>query len=48
MSKNQTAKKMPGKTILRSSIKLKSILKNTSTYNNKYSIKEQKTLIIKK
>ena len=36
--------KIPGKTILLSSIKLKSLFKNPSIYSNKYSIKEQKLL----
>ena len=39
---------MSGKTILLSSIKLKSIFKNPLTYSNKYSVKEQRLLQIKK
>ena len=48
MSGKQTVTKMSGKTILLSSIKLKSIFKNPLTYSNKYSVKEQRLLQIKK
>ena len=43
-SDKKTVTKMPGKTILLSSIKLKSLFKNPSIYSNKYSIKEQRLL----
>ena len=43
-SDKKTVTKMPGKTILLSSIKLKSLFKNPLIYSNKYSIKEQRLL----
>ena len=47
VSDKQTVTKMPGKTNLLSSIKLKSIFKNPLTYNKKYSIKEEIPLQLK-
>ena len=47
MTDKQTVTKMPGKTNLLSSIKLKSIFKNPLAYNNKHSIKEQRLLQLK-
>ena len=47
MSDKQMVTKIPGKMNLLSSIKLKSIFRNPSAYNSKYSIKEQRLLQIK-
>ena len=47
MSDKQTVTKVPRKTILLSSNKLKIILKDPLTYDNKHSTKEQRLLQLK-
>ena len=47
VSDKQAVTKMPGKTNLVSSIKLKNIFKNPLTYSNKHSIKEQRLVQLK-
>ena len=47
MSKKQLVTEMPGKTILPTIIKVKDIVKNTSTKIKKYSIKEQELILFK-